>query len=177
MIDYTIHHIEPYRVRDIAPVVGAIYRDAFGVPQDEAQRFLSGALAKHCTYSDFRMFVASIEEIAVGFVYGYRSLPGQWWYDTIRTEIVRHNHAEWQTDAFELAEVAVHPQAQRLGIGRALITTFLDNAPNRHVLLSTETRSPAHRLYQSFGFIDLLPGFRYPGFDDDTTIMGLRRSR
>ena len=86
-------------------------------------------------------------------------------------------HAEWQKNAFELAELAVDPAVQGRGIGSALITAFLADGATEKVLLSTDMdeEGRARDLYRRFGFIDLVRDFRYPGFDDRAIIMGLRQ--
>lgn len=177
MSEITIHRIESFRTRDISGAVARIYRDAYGHPDDEeARAFITGAFPKHATYPGFLLLVAAFESIPVGFVYGYNSRPGQWWYDTIRAAMVSAGHADWQEDAFELAELAVDPTMQGRGIGTALIEAFLDEVSTGNVLLSTDMEQGirAHDLYHRFGFIDLVPEFRYPGFEDRTIIMGKR---
>lgn len=177
MATHTIHRIEPFRARDVAGAIGRIYRDAYGHSDDEdARAFISGAFAKHTTYPGFLLLAATFEDIPVGFVYGYDSRPGQWWYETIRPAMSSAGHAAWQNEAFELAELAVDPVVQRRGIGSALIEAFLVEVSIRNLLLSTDIAkgSRAQHLYHRFGFIDLVPEFRYPGFDDRAIIMGRR---
>ena len=82
-------------------------------------------------------------------------------------------HADWQNGAFELAEIAIDPAVQGRGIGTALIEAFLAEVPDRTILLSASA-DPADRakdLYRRFGFVDLLPDFRYPGGEDDPAII------
>jgi ribosomal protein S18 acetylase RimI-like enzyme len=177
-LDIHIHRIEPFRARDVAGAVGRIYRDAHGIDDAEAQRFLSGAFAKHATWLDFRLFVATYEGIPVGFVYGYTSRPGQWWHDTIRPALEAAGHAAWQRDAVELAEIAVSPAVQGRGIGTAMLEAFLADAEGRAILLSTMA-NPADRaqaLYRRHGFVDLVAGFLYPGATEEEAaiLMGRR---
>lgn len=168
-----IHHIEPFRVRDVTGAVGRIYRNAYDIPTDEAARFLSVAFAKHAAWPGFVLYVATFDGVPAGFIYGYDSRPGQWWYDTIRPAMAEAGVDRWQTGAFELAEVAVEPAVQGRGIGTALIEAFLADLPDRTVLLST-SGDPADRakdLYRRFGFEELLPRFIYPGGEDDPAII------
>lgn len=172
-----IRHIEPFRVRDVAGAVARIYRNAYGIEEnDQLQRFVNGAFARHATWPGFRLLVATVGSVPAGFIYGYDSRPGQWWYDTIGPAMAAAGHTEWQHGAFELAEVAVDPAVQARGIGTALIGAFLAELPGRTILLSAMA-DPADRakdLYRRFGFIDLLPDFRYPDADDEPAIiMGL----
>jgi ribosomal protein S18 acetylase RimI-like enzyme len=168
-----IHHIEPFRARDVAGAVARIYRDAYATPDDDLRAFIGGAFARHATWPGFRLLVATFNGIPAGFIYGYDTRPGQWWHDTIRPAMVVANCDTWLEDAFELAEVAVDPAVQGRGIGTALIEAFLAEVPGRTVLLSAMA-DPADRakdLYRRFGFIDLLPEFRYPGSEDEPAII------
>lgn len=169
-----IHHIEPFRVRDVAGAVARIYRNAYGIAEnDQLQRFINGAFARHATWPGFLLLIATIDDIPAGFIYGYDTHPGQWWYDTIHPAMTAAGHANWQNGAFELAEIAVDPAVQGRGIGTALIEAFLAEVPDRTILLSASA-DPADRakdLYHRFGFINLLPDFRYPGGEDDPAII------
>ena len=182
MTDLTIaiHHIEPFRVKDVAGAVARIYRNAYGIEEhDQLQHFINGAFAKHATWPGFLLLIATVESLPAGFIYGYYSLPGQWWHDTIHPAMANAGHAAWQSGAFELAEVAVDPAVQGRGIGAALIEAFLASLPGRTILLSAAA-DPADRakdLYRRFGFVDLLPDFRYPGADDEPAIIMGRRGR
>lgn len=173
-IDIVIHHIEPFRVRDVAGAVARIYRNAYGIQaDDELQRFINGAFARHATWPGFLLLIATIENVPAGFIYGYDSRPGQWWYETISPAMTAAGHAGWQHDAFELAEIAIDPAVQRRGIGTALIEAFLAALPGRTILLSAmaDPTDRAKDLYRRHGFVDLLPDFRYPGGDDEPAII------
>ena len=174
MIETQIHRVEPFQARDIAGAVGGIYQDAHDCPGEEARAFVNGTFARHCFWSGFLLLVATIEHTPVGFVYGYDSQPGQWWHDTISTAMIAAGKSAWQEGAFELAEIAVAPAVQGRGIGSRLIEAFLNHVPERNILLSTDMEK-GHRaqdLYHRFGFVDLVPDFLYPGFDDRAVIMG-----
>jgi ribosomal protein S18 acetylase RimI-like enzyme len=178
MSEIAIHRIESFRARDVAGAIARIYRDAYGHAGDEeAWAFINGAFAKHTTWPGFLLLIAALGEIPVGFVYGYQSRPGQWWHETIRPAMAAAGHAEWQKNAFELAEIAVEPAVQGRGIGSALVEAFLAEVPASKVLLSADMseENRAKDMYRRFGFIDLVRDFRYPGFDDRAIIMGRRQ--
>jgi ribosomal protein S18 acetylase RimI-like enzyme len=175
MTDLTIHihHIEPFRVRDVSGAVARIYRNAYDLQDAELQGFINGAFAKHATWPGFRLLIATIENVPAGFIYGYNSQPGQWWHDTIHPAMRDADQHHWQHNAFELAEVAVDPAVQGRGIGTALIDAFLSDLPDRTILLSTmaDPGDRAKDLYRRFGFIELLPDFRYPGSENEPAII------
>jgi ribosomal protein S18 acetylase RimI-like enzyme len=111
-----------------------------------------------------------------GFCYGYRGRSGEWWHDVVARALGRAKARRWLEDAFEVAELHVHPEAQGAGLGRRLLETLLASSEGRTVVLSTHDReSAAHALYRSVGFEDLLNGFVFPGSHEVYAVMGLRR--
>jgi ribosomal protein S18 acetylase RimI-like enzyme len=110
----------------------------------------------------------------VGFGYGYRGAPGQWWHDIVARAIGRKETERWLRDGFELAELHVLPEHQGNGLGRALLTDVLSRTDASHAVLSTpDIESPARMLYRSHGFIDLCCAFRFPGSPESYAIMGV----
>jgi len=111
----------------------------------------------------------------VGFGYGYRGRPGDWWHDVVAAALGRRTAREWLTESFELAELHVRPTHHGRGIGRRVLQTVLSAAEGSTVVLSTHDReSPARHLYRSLGFVDLLTGFVFPGSSEVYVVMGKR---
>jgi ribosomal protein S18 acetylase RimI-like enzyme len=113
----------------------------------------------------------------IAFGYGFHGGSGQWWHDLVRSALIsRSGHGaavEWLDDSFEVAEVHVHPEYQRRGIGRRLLYRLTVGRAERTAVLSTmDTNSPARRLYRSLGFTDLLTGYRFSGAPVPYTVMG-----
>lgn len=116
----------------------------------------------------------------IGFGYGYRSVPGQWWHDEVAVGLSAHpDHDAWLGDAFELCELHVSPIRQGAGLGRLMLHSLLHRAPTATVLLSTPNPgpgpTPAIALYESAGFQHLITDHRFAGDPRAFTIMGLRR--
>ncbi|MCW2898121.1 MAG: GCN5-related N-acetyltransferase [Streptosporangiaceae bacterium] len=151
-------------------------------------------MERHAAYPAFRAFVferrrvslrlprpaglpPSVADVA-GFAYGFRGLPGQWWHDVVRealADAAGKPHAKsWMDDAFEVAELHVHPAYQGHGLGRRLLAALCADRDERTVVLSTLDRagSPARRLYSSVGMTDLLRDFAFPGGGQPYAIMG-----
>lgn len=167
----TIHQIEGFRALDAAGAIAGIWRDATGASQEEAIAFAQGTFPKHVRWPEFRLLMAAIDGLPVGFIYGYRSDPGQWWHDCVRPALQHAGNGDWAVGSLELAEVAVLPQFQGRGIGTRMIDAFLDGV-ERNVLLAVEAHDDrAHVLYAAHGFRDLLTDFTYPGFDDDRIVV------
>jgi ribosomal protein S18 acetylase RimI-like enzyme len=134
-------------------------------------------MERHAGHPAFRAFVAERSRDVVGFGYGFHGEPGQWWHDVVRGQLVRiggEDHARhWLDDAWEVAELHVHPAAQGQGLGRGLITQLCADRPERTVVLSTlDAQTPARNLYRSLGLSDLLTGFRFPGGGPVYAVMG-----
>jgi ribosomal protein S18 acetylase RimI-like enzyme len=134
-------------------------------------------MERHAGYPEFRAFVAERSHAVVGFGYGFRGESGQWWHDVVRGQLAETGGTEharhWLDDAWEVAELHVHPAAQGRGLGRALITSLCAGRPERTVVLSTlDAETPARNLYRSLGLVDLLTGFRFPGGGPLYAVMG-----
>jgi ribosomal protein S18 acetylase RimI-like enzyme len=134
-------------------------------------------MERHAGHPAFRAFVALRGRTVVGFGYGFRGEAGQWWHDVVRDQLARtggEGHARhWVDDAWEVAELHVHPSAQGRGLGRGLITSLCADRPERTVVLSTlDAPTPARGLYRSLGLTDLLTGFRFPGGGPLYAVMG-----
>ncbi len=134
-------------------------------------------MERHTAHPEFRAFVALRSRDVVGFAYGFRGEGGQWWHDVVRGRLAETGggqHARrWLDDAWEVAELHVHPAAQGRGLGRGLITALCADRPERTVVLSTlDAETPARNLYRSLGLTDLLTGFRFPGGGPAYAVMG-----
>jgi len=113
----------------------------------------------------------------IAFAYGFHGGSGQWWHDLVRSALVSRSGygaaIEWLDDSFEVAEVHVHPEYQRRGIGRRLLYRLTGGRAERTAVLSTmDTNSPARRLYRSLGFTDLLTDYRFSGAPVPYAVMG-----
>jgi ribosomal protein S18 acetylase RimI-like enzyme len=113
----------------------------------------------------------------IAFAYGFSGAAGQWWHDVVRSGLTvaagRPAAAGWLADSFEIAEVHVHPEHQRQGIGRAMLLSLTAGCRQRTTLLSTlSSAAPARRLYGSLGFAELLTGFSFPGNGPPYVVMG-----
>ncbi len=109
----------------------------------------------------------------VGFGYGYLGGRGEWWHDIVVEALGRELGERWMTDAFELAELHVHPSHHGQGVGRRVLDEVIARAGGSTMVLSTHDRvSPARSLYRSTGFVDLHGGLVFPGSSEVYAIMG-----
>jgi ribosomal protein S18 acetylase RimI-like enzyme len=137
-------------------------------------------MAGHAANPGFRALLATEDGSGepVGFGYGFRGAPGQWWHDTVvRALITSYGAAAaaaWLNDSFEVAELHVAPAHQGHGVGAGLLLRLTSDRPERTALLSTrDADTPARRLYRGTGFRDLLTGFSFfPGSEPPYAVMG-----
>ena len=89
----------------------------------------------------------------VGFVYGMPNDRTHWWSTVVEPYLRAIGHEHWLDDSFVITELHVHPGHQNHGVGRALITTITDSAPEpRSILSAIDIDSPARGLYRSLGY-------------------------
>ena len=113
----------------------------------------------------------------IGFSYGFTGADGQWWHDVVNAALIARGGAAaataWLADSLEIAEVHVHPDFHRRGIGRSLVLGLAAGRQERTAVLSTQDAdSPARRLYRGLGFADLLTGYSFPGSAVPYAVMG-----
>jgi ribosomal protein S18 acetylase RimI-like enzyme len=134
--------------------------------QGRASRVLSLAdtFHRHARRDGFCAFGAFTDRgRLVGFSYGYTSQPGLWWREQIAQPLSVAQREYWLTDAFELAELHVHPSAQGQRLGSQLHDLVIHAAPNRTALLSVMHRSErARQLYTRRGWQTLIDDLRFP---------------
>jgi ribosomal protein S18 acetylase RimI-like enzyme len=137
-------------------------------------------MERHTQHADFRAIVvtanAAGDSQIIGFGYGFRGAGGQWWHDVVRVamtaQIGATVAAAWLDSSMEIAELHVHPDFQRRGIGRRLLLGLTAGRPEHTAALSTQDHNwPARLLYRSVGFTDMLTGFSFPGGGPPYTIM------
>ncbi|MFI7700980.1 GNAT family N-acetyltransferase [Nonomuraea sp. NPDC049480] len=164
-----------------------VYTAAMNPPRDQITGRKS-IMRNHATYPLFQCYFAELRNSSpapgdleksqiVGFAYGFHGAPGQWWHDVVFRALTEQSGREaanaWLGDAFELAEIHVHPDYQGKGIGRAMIKTLCAGRRERSAVLSTHDQPTAARhLYASLGFTDLLARFVFPGGYEEYAIAG-----
>jgi len=143
----------------------AVFAGALGFPRRHGRvTSFAGTIGRHALYGGFRAFGAfGPDNHLVGFSYGYTSVPGRWWRETIAGPLSVAQRASWLTDAFELAELHVHPSAQGLRLGSQLHDLIMHGLPHQTALLSVMHRNArARQLYASRGWQMLIMDMRFP---------------
>jgi ribosomal protein S18 acetylase RimI-like enzyme len=131
-------------------------------PQDEAA--LIPTLDLHAKREDFDLF-GSREQASgrlIGFVYGYRSAPGQYWYQRVTAPLSSEIRQRWFSDAFEIPVLGVLPEYQRRGIGSALLDQLLARrTESTAVLTALQDDRRAVEFYHRRGWSVLLSDFHF----------------
>jgi ribosomal protein S18 acetylase RimI-like enzyme len=120
-------------------------------------------LRRHALLGGFRAFGAiNLRGKLVGFSYGYTSVPGLWWREQVSRPLTAEQREYWLSDAFELAELHVHPSAQGQHLGSRLHDAVIQSTTHRTGLLSVMHRSTrARQLYTSRGWQTLIDDLRF----------------
>ena len=125
---------------------------------------LHDILPRHAARDGFR-FRGAFDESGrlIGFVYGYRGAPGQWWHDRVAAALGFEGTARWLAAGhFEFTELHVRPEARRRGIGGALHDAVLEGLDAPTSVLSTQTdNEPAIRLYANRGWEVIVPSIDF----------------
>ncbi len=144
-------------------------------------------MERHASYRGFRALAVTADtgepgetgysRQIIAFCYAFRGAGGQWWHDVVAAAVTAKSGAAaasaWLADSLEIAEVHVHPDYHRRGIGRSLVLGLTEGRLERTAVLSTQDAdSPARRLYRSLGFTDMLTGYRFPGAPVPYAVMG-----
>lgn len=123
-------------------------------------------LPLHAERDDFVFLVAREEDRIVGFGYGYTGAYGQWWTERVAAALSAAQRAEWlDPPHYEVVELHVRPNAQRRGIGSALLAQLLSRQPHDRVVLSTQRGSrKARGFYKKNGWSELADVDFGPGY-------------
>lgn len=161
--------VRPVLAEDLAgPLLDqalGVFADALGFPSRHGRVIgFAGTLGRHALYGGFRAFGAfTTDGRLVGFTYGYTSVAGRWWRETIGRLLSPEQRDYWLADAFELAELHVHPSAHGLKLGSQLHDSLTRGLPHKTALLSVMHRSErARQLYDSRGWQRLVDDLRFP---------------
>ncbi|WP_247091696.1 GNAT family N-acetyltransferase [Ornithinimicrobium sp. F0845] len=160
---------------ELAPRLAGIYGRAMRREAEPVDHFESTFRRCVGEYDGATVLVASRGEDTVGFLYGFDLQLGHWWPQQIEGPVRAAGHGHWLTEAFELVELQVTPEAQGLGVGSALLSRQLSEMPHQRALLATDPDGRARMLYRRIGFRDLVPDFVYAGTSYRATLMGWER--
>jgi len=173
-----VRRLDPAQFESLLPSAISIYAQAMNYSKLVIPMRISIA-RKHLSLPGFYAIGAFDHTRLIGFGYGYRCAPGQWWYEQVHQMLEAggpRTVAEWTSDAFELCELHVAPNHQGAGTGRQLLQRIVAESEGATVLLSTpEGESAAHHLYRRTGFVRIASAVTFPGDNRPFAILGLHR--
>ncbi|MEV0494585.1 GNAT family N-acetyltransferase [Streptomyces atratus] len=151
----------------------AVQAVAFGLGRDEVE-VRRRIVLRHLEHPRSRALGATTETgRLVGFVYGMPNERGHWWSTVVEPYLRATGAEDWLDDSFVITELHVHPEFQKRGIGRALITTITDAVDQpRSILSAIDTESPARGLYRTLGYRDLARQVLFPSASKPYVVMG-----
>jgi GNAT superfamily N-acetyltransferase len=157
-----------------------VFGGALGFPPRNARVVnFADTLRRHAGYGGFRAFGAfNLRGRLLGFSYGYTSVPGLWWREQVAGPLTPEQREEWFADAFEFAELHVHPSAQGHHLGSQLHDLLVRSHTHQTALLTVMHRSArARQLYASRGWQPLIEELRfYTEPQTPFSLLGLKRS-
>jgi ribosomal protein S18 acetylase RimI-like enzyme len=173
-----VDKIGPPQAQALQYQVVEIYRKAWTLthfpPITDDLRSFRERFLRHSANPDFTMSVAHVSEEPAGFAYGYTSVPGGWWRQTVSSGLPDDIAQRWFEDCFEFAELAVDPTHQHQGVGGALHDRLLKDLPHQTAMLSTQqSNRKARGFYTRRGWTILNEKFVFPQKAYPYVILGL----
>jgi ribosomal protein S18 acetylase RimI-like enzyme len=148
---------------EIREVIGkdvlSLRRQLAEIWPDASRARVDEILPRHVARDGFRFLGAFAERRLVGFVYGYRGGPGQWWHDRVASALGPEGEQRWLVRGhLEFTELHVRPEFRRRGIGGSLHDALLEGVDAPTAVLSTQTdNEPAIALYAGRGWQVIVP--------------------
>lgn len=174
-----ISRLTPKLALEVVESLAVVYAQTFSQPPyNESPKVFSQfrlSLQHHVELEGFDCVIARNRDNnkLIGFAYGYTSLPGQWWHDSVTDGLSPTLIENWFSDCFELVDLAVLPEAQGRGIGSSILETITSALPHRTAALSTlRAETTAFHLYQKRGWLVLNPTLNFPNIKRPYILMG-----
>ncbi|WP_433871822.1 GNAT family N-acetyltransferase [Saccharopolyspora sp. CA-218241] len=115
----------------------------------------------------------------VGMLLGWPTASRDWWPAQVRPDLAQTGNLHWLDDAFELAEIHVHPDHQGRGLGGRLLGAAEERIPQRRIVLGTNAidNHRAKEFYRRRGFRTLTGPFRWLGLPLRVLVLGREIAR
>ncbi|GAA3163523.1 GNAT family N-acetyltransferase [Nonomuraea roseoviolacea] len=141
----------------------ALYELCYAAPPwSETPEQIAGfprRLAEAAARPGFAAWTAhDVDDRLLGLCYGWPTpadRSGDPFYDMLTGALGADVVAGLSRDAFEVAELCVHPEARGRGVGRALLEAAVAGRPAAWLITSPE--APAARLYERLGWRPVAP--------------------
>ncbi|GAB3298602.1 GNAT family N-acetyltransferase [Parasphingorhabdus pacifica] len=109
-----------------------------------------------------------------GMLVGWPTASREWWPHRVGPALAATENEHWLEDAFEVAELHVHPEAQACGVGTGLIDEAVRRIDNPRMVLSTNAieNRRAREFYRRRGFRTLTGPFQWLGLPLRILVLG-----
>lgn len=155
--------------------LAAVHQAAFGESHEQAKRYRDESIPDMSRYSGIRCLTARCDGRLVGFVLGYDAVAKPDWFDNVSRAVSGTSTALWLPHAWYLADIAVHPDVQRQGVGTILHNRIIQDVSGQPLVLITfHGDHPAKRFYKRLGWQELIPDLLYRPGAPLTSLMGRR---
>lgn len=112
-------------------------------------------------------------ERLIAILVGWPCASRTWWSHHVRPALARSSNEGWLDDAFEVAELHVHPDVQGHGLGTKLLAKAATEVRQPRMVLSTNVENDnARAFYRRRGFRTLTGAFRWLGTDLRVLVLG-----
>jgi ribosomal protein S18 acetylase RimI-like enzyme len=176
-----VSRLPPAELTAAIPELTAVYRRGFTTaahpPAETEYVALPQVLEKHAVRPDFTLVTARTGRpaVVVGFGYGYRGAPGQYWYDHVAPLLGPEPARVWLSDSFEIPLLVVDAGIQRKGVGQRLVERLLAGRPeSTAVLTALAEDARAQRFYRAMEFELLHDDVRFGPTSPRYTMFGRR---
>jgi GNAT superfamily N-acetyltransferase len=156
--DIAVRSVDAFALATYSDELERLYRECFSAPpwhepEDRLAGF-RGRLERHLSNSGAGGVVVADGEGLVGAVYGWPAGPelasGSPFDDALAAAVTPAVAARLVAPALVVAELMVDPRHQRRGIGRALLSRYVEGWPA--AWLATHPDAPAATLYRQEGW-------------------------
>lgn len=113
-------------------------------------------------------------EQLIGIVIGWPVASREWWPHHVRPALAMTGNEHWLDNAFELAELHVHPNWQGTGVGTALLADAERRIENPRIVLSTNAvdNKRTREFYRRKGFRTLTGPYQWLGLPLRILVLG-----
>lgn len=172
--DYTLTRHNGEQAVAILDEVADIYVPAYAEPPYEPHPMFSreeftARTTRQAAREGFTIITVRTSDAALaGFSFGLPFAAGRWWRDisgsTPPPEIVN-------ATKFSVIELVVAPPHRGRGLARRLLDTLLDGRPEQYAMLLAQPGTPAHEIYDHWGWVQVAKVQSHPGGETDDALM------
>lgn len=155
--------IAPFDLGERLDEVRELARTAMTAARQPGGILIAKYLTEVTEVSGLLALGAHADDALVGVLIGWPTASRRWWPDEVRPALRASDNEHWLDDAFELAELHVHPDVQGHGIATGLLDEARHRIAQRRIVLSTNAINNKHarRFYRNRGFRVLTGPFQW----------------